>query len=1239
MEYVSTACPFCGGTLINKNNGEYVCAYCLQPLDRSNGKLSDGYNKLASYNFVGAASFFRGMIGVGGAEAYYGLFLAENRIEENKQKNAIYPVVFSYRPQPFATDSNYTLLRSLCENDRMLSQKLERIEAARAATLTPQTEYDVLLFTDDPHNKECAEFARVLSARGYRILISSDFASADIATLRCASAAYVFASTLTAVEKTVSAGIARKFLLLENERTSTTGLGKKPMKLVTSLALPNLLANGISDILDVCTDLNFGAEVRRLGGAARAKERNFVLRVRESVSCDTPVLARKKRIVSPVAEIDDEEADIGRMERNLQAGAFSDVRKLYEKLKKKGCGNVRMYWLAYLAAAKTRNEREFVTAADESAFSPQALALCDAALYGCTNGEQAKPYVQTLTDAALRLIDRKKTGLASRALQAAFEYDYADSYAPALLDRLNAAKEGLLPDDYFFLQKTVLERVQSGDTGFILRHTLGAVDYALSRKLYRHADDLIESALDYFPHESELYARKLFCVNKVCGFDRLLACDYPRLGDYFACYVAANPPEKADGILRNTFDALVKNASARGYEKFSAAIDDVLDLGNMPELGSGNIFGASDYCNVGESALLCGDFASAGAYFAQAIEKDGRSYLAYWGALKAALCCKSDRMLEECDTPIDEAGNYYANAYKSAAHGIDDDFIRRIEEVLARRRTVIKKDGHVFRKDDFTVSNGKLIRYTGKDTENVLVGGGIYRIGADAFRGSSVKSVIVEKGVTAIGDGAFAFSDIENIVLPASVSEMGRGVFCGCENLCTIKAQAPVSVFGGGVYFGSRLVSYLPALHRKAACGNVTEIRAGTDTVGENAFFDACGSSEVRLPASVRTVEPNAFRGCEGLRISGNVPAIKQTLTGETPFGDCVLTSGRLTPSDERIWASLYGDCRNNMHVPAFGGTAGQIRKLFDTQGKVGGGLLVKNDRVFFAANGALFVASLRGVFSGEQSVPERIHLPYAPTGTGVLWNGYIVQPVDYERCTLAYIDAAGKISTSVRIGAPLTRPLCLMNDVLLCVSDDTLFAVDLARASVRERTMPEKITCVPCGTGNLFVVAGERNVYALTPSLEGNAVCSLNGVNYAQGAGKILRGRLTAYGADVWWIERTDSEIYLARTDGNRTERIVLPRRIVDFMQTQPVFAGGNFYGGATKSILTAPVVPYEAEWNFRVAAPVSGKYAELAIVGDKPFVNGMSGAYANLRLRAFYKDAALLCDIEKGGVYVAGI
>ena len=88
MEYVSTACQFCGGTLINKNNGEYVCAYCLQPLDRSNGKLSDGYNKLASYNFVGAASFFRGMIGVGGAEAYYGLFLAENRIEENKQKNA-----------------------------------------------------------------------------------------------------------------------------------------------------------------------------------------------------------------------------------------------------------------------------------------------------------------------------------------------------------------------------------------------------------------------------------------------------------------------------------------------------------------------------------------------------------------------------------------------------------------------------------------------------------------------------------------------------------------------------------------------------------------------------------------------------------------------------------------------------------------------------------------------------------------------------------------------------------------------------------------------------------------------------------------------------------------------------------------------------------------------------------------------------------------------------------------------
>ncbi len=1242
MEYISKACPFCGGTQINNSpDGGCVCAYCLQPFDVSSGKLSEGYTKLESYNFVGALSFFQSMTEVAdvAAEARYGEFLAKNRIEENKQKNNIYPVVYSYRPESFESDDGFKYLRQKCASDRALLQKLDKIEEARAKTLTPTAEYDVIVIADGGAAEKCNEFIKVIAERGVRVLRLSDMSNVEIAVLRCIEAAYVFASSLDFVDKISTSGLARRYALLENARMNKTGVGKKPMKIVCPLEVPDLLVGGIRDVVEIVQELNIAAEVRRLNSVLKKQGGVGVQLGKERERLAVVSTPAKERIRTQVAEIKNEAADLDRIKRSLDNGAFEDALRQAEKMQKNGCQSGKLFWYSYLAQAKTRNLSEFINNADESAFTDSALDACDKALYLCATPEEASPYVRALTGAAMRLIDRKKPVLATRALDAAFTYDSADGYADEFFVRLNAAKGSLAPADWFSLQRKVLERMNGASPEFILKNTCGAIDYALSLGEYGRADDMLEGILDYFPSESSLYARKLCCDNKIKSVDEIYKIDYPRLGNSFACYVAAQK-ENASNVLRDAFSKFVNKASSEGFDKYASAIDEVLTLGQMPELSGGAAFTLDDMCRAGELALKSGNFDFASAYFMDAISRDKTCYKAYWGALKAELKCRTDKQLEECETPIDGEGasNYYSNAYRTAYDKGDTAFVDSIERVRHRQSDTKKKDGHVFRKDDFVIENGNVVRYVGSGTERVFVSGGAYRIGANAFRGADCKSVIVDGGITSIGDYAFAFSDIEQIAVPQSVSEVGANPFCGCDKLKSVYSSGKLAQFGGGVYFGSRLVSFLPSLQQ----GNtVAEIKSGTSVIGEKAFYKPKGITEIKLGGADEFYNC-AFYGCEGIMFSGSVPATKTALTGEGIFGDCEIVRGKIENNQRERWESLYGGCDNNMAADGdiIGDSKVRYQKLFDTAGKVTSGILVKNGKALYTAAGALFVAPLSDAFEGRQVTPVKVQLAFPASGTGALWNEYLIQPTERDRCSLEYVSPQGKSDFAVRIGDPLTRPMCLMGDYMLCISGYTVISVDLRRGKIiGKRALDEKITSVPCGLNGKFIVAGERCLYALTPELSGGAVHTLKGVTYSQGTGKILRNRIVSYGGVAYWVERNDSNILLCAYDGKTAFVKPMSRSVVDFMQTQPIFYDGNFYGGETKSVVTAKVESLEKEWSFKFLAPLGDKYLELAVIGGMPYINPMTGETANLRLRSIYKGRALLVDIANGGIYAGRI
>ena len=1207
MEYVSKACPFCGGTQLIKEEGAFTCAYCLQPLDVSNGELSDGYNKLASHNFAGAAAFFREKTHVG-AEAYYGLFLATKKIEEGKTARGVFPTVYGYYPAPFSQDADYAALREMCAPLPALRKKLDAIENARRVSTEPR-DYNVLVAFCERQRAEAEEFSDTLEAHGFRVYRVASGA-VDTASLRAANAAYAFLSDATELPH-FAEEIGRKYLYLENAQTERDGLGKKPMKTVCRFVVSDMIASGVRDVLEIVPQLSLAAELRRL---------RLVLHAGQSPAGVVPPLASapvvlrgKRRDAVIAAAIKNEAADLERVRRSVAAGDFAGALRLSDKMERNGCGNGALYLYAAFAETGAANAAEFTEKAAQNGLTEAAVRDLDTALYRAGSTAEAQQTTELLVNAAKRAIDRKKPKHALQALQTAFRYDPADPYAASVLDRLHAAKNGIPFADYFALHNAVAERTETSDAA-VLAFSLRAADDALSCGEYGCAADFIDALIDRFPAERGLYARAVCAANRVPDLKSAYATAYPRLKEPFVYYLAARSRVEAQATLREAF-AVLCASTENGFDAREAAIDEVLALGSVGTLTGTDPFFASDYCAAGEAALQGENYEAAHAYFAGAVTRDPGCYAGYWGALKAAARCSSDKRLEECETPLDEIGGLYDKAYR-AAYGRDDAFLARIEDVRTRRNTVERQSGHVYRKEDFTIKNGVVVRYSGRGTENVYVAGGATAIGPGAFRGADAQSVILADTVTSIGSGAFAYAEIRHITLPERLTHMGANPFCGCAQLKSVTASGRVRVQDGCLCIDKRLVAYLPQLRT-----NRGALRPEADTVGAKAFYGVAEPLTVRF--GFATAEPCAFYDCAALKTEGNVQQAAPALFGE----------GSFVSAGER-WPSLYGGGDNNMAADgdAIGDGREDVRKLIDTRGPITGGILYKNGRAICAEGNALYAAPVAG------GADKRAILPAPAASTGVLWREYVLQPAEKDGCTLFWIDEQGNAEFSVRLGRRPTRPLCLSGDTLLCCCADNVYTVDLCKGTVNESCAPERITSVPCAWQDGFLAAGEKSVYAVSAAGACRAVCELSDTEYAAGQGKICRGRIVSYGGAAYWIERDAKNVYLRRYDGRSATRLPFPRSIVDFMQTQPVFYRGMFYGGAGKAVISARTES-EGDWNFCVCAAVNGKYAELAVVGGVPYVNGMEGQNGKLRLRAAAEGKILLTHLENGGVYVARI
>ena len=173
----------------------------------------------------------------------------------------------------------------------------------------------------------------------------------------------------------------------------------------------------------------------------------------------------------------------------------------------------------------------------------------------------------------------------------------------------------------------------------------------------------------------------------------------------------------------------------------------------------------------------------------------------------------------------------------------------------------------------------------------VTIPANVETISSTTFSGcSQLKRVIFEKGskLTAIPANAFASLPLSIIEIPANIEVIEATAFRGCSSLTTV-------TFEEGAHLNT--------------------IKGGSDASG--AFAHCTSLTSIEIPASVETIEASVFRGCSSLATVNfeNQSCLKiiganyTTLQQQGVFYNCPITEIKLPASLETIETNAFWGC------------------------------------------------------------------------------------------------------------------------------------------------------------------------------------------------------------------------------------------------------------------------------------------------------------------------------------------
>ena len=193
-------------------------------------------------------------------------------------------------------------------------------------------------------------------------------------------------------------------------------------------------------------------------------------------------------------------------------------------------------------------------------------------------------------------------------------------------------------------------------------------------------------------------------------------------------------------------------------------------------------------------------------------------------------------------------------------------------------------------------SIGDSVFFRCKSLTDVTIPTSVSSIGDWAFSVcTSLPDITIPNSVVSLGDHAFySCTAFTSVTLPESVTSIGDCAFDSCVNLADINIPDCVENVGIGAFYNTLCDDNQPdgliyvgrvAYRYKGSFSNSIEIREGTVTIADYAFWNCSWLENITIPDSVTAIGDSAFSGCTGL--TGITIPESVTSIGSDAFDRC----------------------------------------------------------------------------------------------------------------------------------------------------------------------------------------------------------------------------------------------------------------------------------------------------------------------------------------------------------------
>ena len=251
--------------------------------------------------------------------------------------------------------------------------------------------------------------------------------------------------------------------------------------------------------------------------------------------------------------------------------------------------------------------------------------------------------------------------------------------------------------------------------------------------------------------------------------------------------------------------------------------------------------------------------------------------------------------------------------------GADENEMYKITEVSLR---VMNADKLPIIKTIIYPNTIKRMGKVGTTVQKVVLSKNLKEIESGTFAGCNLTSITIPSSVTSIGESAFSgCKKLTNIEMSNSVISIGESAFSGCSILKDIKFSDNIKIIGGNALYNTEWYNNQPNgeiyiakvlyEYKGLMPENTTiQIKDGTNSITDNAFFDSNNLINIIIPDSLTKIGNFAFSGC--INLSSIIIPNSVTEIGYSAFYECKnLEMVKIPEGVINIENSTFSKCDN----------------------------------------------------------------------------------------------------------------------------------------------------------------------------------------------------------------------------------------------------------------------------------------------------------------------------------------